>query len=287
MNETEELRYVSEDARVRLEYNRREGFYAMAEDHMHPQHELYYLFQGERSYFIGDRVYPVRSGDLVFVPGGEVHKTFDAGEPGHERIVIYYDDAWFEGRPEEEAELLRSPFREGRRVLAASGPEGMRLERLLHELLRELQERQPGHGLAARRLAEQALLLAARLTRREQSRRQPEPSASPAAERMAAVARCISESYAEPLTLGGLSERFFLSPSHLSRSFKRHMGFAFTEYVALTRIKAAQRLLRETDERITAIAGQVGFDSFPHFEKVFKSIVRMPPRAYRASFRRS
>lgn len=93
----------------------------------------------------------------------------------------------------------------------------------------------------------------------------------------------INESYAEPLSLQGLAERFYVSPYHLSRTFKEATGFTFTDYVNLTRIKEAQRLLRETALSVTEVAAASGFDNFSHFGKTFKNITLLTPRTLTAT----
>ncbi|GIP26527.1 AraC family transcriptional regulator [Paenibacillus sp. J23TS9] len=280
-----ELRYGSAQHPFHLEYNRRKGHFSMATDHIHRHCELYYLFGGERYFFIKDRIYPVRSGDLVFVPSNEVHRTSDTGVPNHERVVLYFNMEYFEQMVEEEAELLLAPFLRSNRVLHLAEADKLRIEQLLYEMLREIQDQSPGYELAVRHAAALTLLFAAREVLHPKHA-SSEEAVSPAAARITEIARFISEHYQEPLTLGSLSERFYLSPSHLSRTFKKYTGFGLIEYIGITRTKEAQRLLRETDERITVISELSGFENFSHFEKVFKSFSRMSPRSYRSGFHR-
>jgi transcriptional regulator GlxA family with amidase domain len=51
----------------------------------------------------------------------------------------------------------------------------------------------------------------------------------------------------------------------------------------LTRVKEAQRLLRESELTVSAVAERVGFDNFSHFGKTFKKISSVSPREYRKS----
>lgn len=285
MNLNRELRYGGPADPFYVEYNRRKGHFSMAVDHMHGHYELYYLFSGERFYFIKDRSYAIQSGDLVLIPSNEVHKTSDTGVPNHERVVLYYDASYFRQFSREEAELLLSPFSGTRPVLRLAAPDRLRIEQLLYGMLREMQDRSTGCDIPIRHAAAELLLFAARRGPAVESEAREEPL-SPTEAKMSEIARYIAAHYREPLTLDSLCSRFFLSPSYLSRTFKKVTGFAFTEYVGVTRIKEAQRLLRETDDRITDIAGEVGFENLSHFEKVFKAFARLSPRGYRAQFRR-
>lgn len=257
----------------------------MTAEHMHGQHELYYLFGGERFYFIKDRAYQVQAGDLVLIPGDELHRTGDTGVPNHERLVVYYADSFFDRLGGEEAELLRSPFAGERRVIRLAVPERLHIERLLYDMLREIQDRPPGCGLPIRHAAAELLLLAARSALGAAEADDAAEAPSPTAAKMTEVAQYIGANFRDPLTLELLSRRFYLSPSYLSRTFKKISGFGIAEYVAVTRIKEAQRLLRESDARITDIGAEAGFDNFSHFERVFKKFARLSPRAYRSQFR--
>ncbi|WP_343044588.1 helix-turn-helix domain-containing protein [Saccharibacillus qingshengii] len=55
----------------------------------------------------------------------------------------------------------------------------------------------------------------------------------------------------------------------------------FAEYVNLTRIREAQRLLRETRHSVTLVSELAGFDNFSHFGKMFKRLSGVSPREYR------
>ena len=59
--------------------------------HHHRSYELYYLVRGEREYFIEDRFYVVREGDLVFIPREVFHRT--AGDGGL-RFLVHFTDSF-------------------------------------------------------------------------------------------------------------------------------------------------------------------------------------------------
>jgi AraC-like DNA-binding protein len=74
----------------------------------------------------------------------------------------------------------------------------------------------------------------------------------------------IDANYAEELSLGMLSERFGLSQSWLSRSFKRAFDVNLTAYVTARRMKAALRLLETSSfegvgSSALELSGEAGF----------------------------
>lgn len=273
------MRYGEPHDLVRAEFDRRSGHFSMLQNHYHAGYELYYLFSGERNYFVKDSAYRVSAGDLVLIDSNAVHKSTDSGIPDHERVVLYFSPAYFDGYPPEERELLRTPFTRRNALVSLNLQEKLRAEELLLSLLRELHERPAGYRLHIRHMAGELLLLAARASGRSDTLPRPEPT--PVRRKVAEIVRHINRHFAEPLELDELARRFYISRSHLSRTFKEVTGFGFAEYVNLTRIREAQRLLRETRHSVTLVSELAGFDNFSHFGKMFKRLSGVSPREYR------
>jgi AraC family transcriptional regulator, regulatory protein of adaptative response / methylphosphotriester-DNA alkyltransferase methyltransferase len=91
----------------------------------------------------------------------------------------------------------------------------------------------------------------------------------------------IENQYQEPITLATLAHMFHISPYHLHRTFKRIVGTTPAEYLRTVRMKAAKRMLEETDKSIAEIAITVGFPNAAHFSTVFQRHYGMVPSAYR------
>ena len=85
----------------------------------------------------------------------------------------------------------------------------------------------------------------------------------------------------ESVSLEELAQRFFMSRSYLTRSFRNVTGFSVVEYMTYIRIQKAQQLLREADRSITEIADLCGFGNITYFEKVFKTTTGHTPVQYR------
>ncbi|MBB6733786.1 helix-turn-helix transcriptional regulator [Cohnella zeiphila] len=267
-----------------MEYVRRTEPYTMQIDHFHPFYEIYYLLSGSRIYFVQDRTYTVEAGDLVFISPNVLHKTLQSRDPGHERFVIHFDDAYAGQQFGGHAKLLLEPFRQASPVLRLPPAEQRTADRIVRRAIDEIRLKPPGYELVPPRALTDLLLLAGRYVR-DFPLSAAEDDRSPKIAKISDVVRHINGHYGEPLKLGELAERFYVSPYHLSRTFKEVTGFTFSDYIALTRIKEAQRLLRDTDRSVADIAIATGFDNFSHFGKTFKKIARRSPRDFRRESR--
>ena len=78
-----------------------------------------------------------------------------------------------------------------------------------------------------------------------------------------------------------LAELSGYSPSAFSRVFHRQTGMTFTAYVNGMRINRACRLLTTSDQPITDICFEAGFNNVSNFNRQFLSQTAMTPRAYR------
>ncbi len=62
---------------------------------------------------------------------------------------------------------------------------------------------------------------------------------------------------------------------------KERYSYSFKEYINKIRIEEAKRLLSSSDRRISEIAYSVGYNSAPHFNRLFKELVGKSPREHR------
>ena len=92
---------------------------------------------------------------------------------------------------------------------------------------------------------------------------------------------CMSDRYAEPLTLESVAQEVGLSTSYFSTLFHQVVGVSFREHLCRIRVEESKQMLLNTDDSLTDIALSVGFADQSYFCKVFKRIVGMTPGKYR------
>ena len=76
-----------------------------------------------------------------------------------------------------------------------------------------------------------------------------------------------------------------VSPEHLARLAKTHLGTTFLTHLTNQRLGEARRLLAESDEPVNRIAARCGFASIEHFQRTFKRVCGTSPGAWRTEIR--
>lgn len=102
---------------------------------------------------------------------------------------------------------------------------------------------------------------------------------------MAELINYIEKNYFEDITLESLSQQFKINRYKLSRQFKIHTGINMVKYINKVRISHSKEMLANTNQKITNIAGKIGFNNTTHFNRVFKEEVGYSPSEYRTKYR--
>jgi len=283
MDKTASLQSNS-DFSIHISHSKKQGYFTMRSNHYHDHYEIYYLLDGERNYFIKDKIYSVKKGDLVFINKYDIHKTIDGAVPRHERLLINFKEEFLDINSEEERKILLYCFKTGRPIIRLNESDQTFVKNLISQMLKEQLTEGPGYLVMLKTYLLQLLVFVYRLT--EQKNKLSADFADINAnntihKRISEIVQYINGHYNEPLSLSGVADIFYISPYYLSRLFKEVTGFNFIEYINLVRVREAQKLLRKSNAKIIEIAQMVGFGSVAHFGRVFKSITSLSPSSYR------
>ena len=88
----------------------------------------------------------------------------------------------------------------------------------------------------------------------------------------------INSHSAELTELESVAEIAQLSSRQLAKSIKQMTGMSYNQYLHFTRARKALSLLLYTDQSITDIAFQVGYQDSNYFSTKFKQLLKMTPR---------
>ena len=83
--------------------------------------------------------------------------------------------------------------------------------------------------------------------------------------------------YMDDINIKTLSDRFYLSASHISHIFKNKMGVTPGKYLEDIRLKQAEQLIRNTDLLISDIAELTGYSDGNYFAKCFRKKYQISP----------
>lgn len=271
---------------ITVEHMLRPADYQMQRNHVHPEYELNLLMHGKRQLVFDNRSYIIDEGTLVLVDSNRIHMTNAVEEDPnayYERIILYISKEKMEEYDRIFPELeMGSFFRQNDGIYVLSPEERQRTMHMFETVKQELDSEQE----KSRILIDLTIIgflinfwrskrPAAYLVRGQD--RQKKGRSSLAHE----VSEYILAHFCEQLRLEDLAERFCVSESYLSRTFKDIIGVGITEYINILRIRKSQELLEDSKMSVAEIAQTVGFESTSYFGRVFQKHLALSPSQYR------
>lgn len=248
------------------------GYYSPLQgDHSHVFYEIFYISSGECSFLLKDTVYRLTRGDLIFITPGELHHSlYNDGDTCEIVNVLFKGE-----------HVIIDSF-ENPRSFMGSIPD-LYLDDF-HSLLSKMFSEYAridnySDNFMKCYLSELLLLLMRHSVMNEED---PEMLNSKDADILLAT-KYIYKNFRLPLTLEEVSAVSSLSPTYFSKKFKLTTGMGFKEYLNFVRLKHAQAALLTTNNTITDIALEYGFNDSNYFKDLFKKVYGKSPREYRKS----
>lgn len=264
---------------IYIERRVRTPSFAMSYEHMHNFCEIFYLRTGSCVYNLNNKLYHLSAGEMFVVKPGDPHSTCYEGSSDCERTVIYCDlnalpPFLFKSYPDLKEKFSQS----GKIVMVKNGR--TRVERLLTAMLQE--NRFPDE-YTFDFLHLQTLQLFLTIHREGIF---VYNQASDACDKASTsdidnATKYIADNYAMDISLEDVAKEICLSPTYLSKKFKKVTGLTFKEYINYIRLKNACQMLITTDDSITEIAACCGFNSSNYFKDCFRKVTGVSPKAYR------
>lgn len=256
--------------------------------HHHPEFEITLVKRGGTERWVGDKLTPLKQGDLILLGSDLPHDFRNDHAPGRrlrkvEAIVVQFmphllGADWLQHpsmRPVRElfqrAQLgldVRGAARRRatRQVMQISKAKGLRRVVLLLELLDDLARSKDLREIASPGF--HAAIGAA------------------SSDRLGTVLAYIEEHLTEPIYVPVLAAMAGLSESAFSRLFKSCTNRTVPQYVNELRIARACRLLAETDQTVSQIADACGYPTPAHFQRQFHRHQNRSPLVYRLAVRK-
>ncbi len=93
----------------------------------------------------------------------------------------------------------------------------------------------------------------------------------------------IEQNYRRDISRAEVAGYVHITPNYLSKLFCREVGMSLREYINICRIHEAWKQLAETDEPISRIALDVGFENISYFSTVFRRHCGVSPVEWRSA----
>lgn len=255
----------------------------MRDMHFHPEFEIYYMFNGERYYFIENKTYHIRKGSLVLINSMHIHKTSGVlGGNFHDRFLIELNAEPFSTFFQNISGIsLAEFFLKYSCVLELDEQTQVWIERRFNDIMEEAEKRHDNYPIFIMMKITEILLY----VRRFHSERMIPPNLSTSHKTkhkmINDIATFITQDEAKVRSLDEICNRFYISKSYLCRIFKEVTGITVQDYINIHSIKKAQQLLEQTDTDIAEISESLGYNSVTYFGRVFKKYTETTPLKYR------
>ena len=98
--------------------------------------------------------------------------------------------------------------------------------------------------------------------------------------------RYISSNINQPVSVDDVADSVGRSRSHISRRFKKELGFNLSDYIMRRKLEEGKSLLAYSDKSLSEISEYLCFSSQSYFQNVFKKKYGVTPMEYRKANRR-
>ena len=244
--------------------------------HFHNAYEMLFIREGEGTVMVSAKEYKVGANTLMFFSNLEEHVTRIERLP-FRRYFVKLD-------PDQLNRQMNTPWQLS---IFKNRPEGFihyvkvdryadEIDALFRMLMAEEEEREEYANEMVVAILRQILILTYRCA--------PDRFAAATREEQLSCAqmqRWIETHFTEDIQIKDITENFFISSSHFSRTFKKATGYTPKQYLMLNRITYAKELLVHSDLSVGEVAHRSGFMDESNFIRYFKRELGTTPNKYR------
>lgn len=253
--------------------------------HFHPEIELNYVVSSAGMRFIGHSIERFSGGEIVLLGSNLPHywkNDATASELEAEAIVVRFS-------PQLAGEAFwKLPETKPIQQLLNRAAAGLKLlDSLQADIARQLHQLTERKGLAQFTAllhildqiahSEAVAVISPGYVPHQQVTRQNE--------RLSRVIGHLMQQVGAPVSLPDIAELANMNPAAFCRYFKSQMGQTLTQFVTDLRIRYACDLLTRTDESITLVSEQAGFENISYFVQSFRKKQGITPARFRQQVR--
>lgn len=242
--------------------------------HWHASVEVIRVISGRLSVNLDDQALEAQDGDILFVNSEVIH-----GATPHDCIYqcLVFNPAFLKSGNDGCNVFLDNLLSQNTHLPARIEDET--LKNILIALMTEMDERTEGFAFKVLGLAAQ--FFGTVQEKNYFARQSYEEKDTQKIHRLKKVLKYIRDNFASEITLDDMAREADLSTKYFCSFFKSMTGTTPVKYLLTYRIERAARKLLGTDESITQIAYNCGFNDLSYFIKTFKEVKKITPKNYR------
>lgn len=244
--------------------------------HYHPEYELTYIVRGSGYRIVGNSHEHFSAGDLVLLGSNLPHTWWGKQEDGSpsEAIVIQFSNAFIEP-------FLQLQESQSIKELLTKASRGLRWDndQMLFHSIEELGDQTEFNRILS------LLSILQTLSQKESTQLASDSYHNVISKkfetRINKVCTYIQNHYSEPISLKQVSDLVFMTESNFCKFFKKATSTTFSDYLNDLRINEACQLLLSSEDNVSKIAHDCGFESLSYFNRVFLRKMNLTPSVFR------
>lgn len=245
--------------------------------HYHDFNKILILLNGDVTYNIEGRSYPLQSNDIIFVNAGEVHKPIINSESPYERIIIYVSTDFLDSYHKNNADLntcFKEAHRKQSHVLRMKSFQSSRLNFCISRMEASLRDSSFANEIYQEILFIEFMI---ELNRASLYDDISYISNSSSNKTVLSVIEYLNTHLTEDINIDHLAEHFFLSRYYLMHTFKEETGYSIGNYLATKRLLLAKEMIAD-GKPITEVCYACGYKNYSTFSRAYKKNFGKSPR---------
>ena len=261
--------------------------------HIHTYYEIVYATGGDIQFQFGEEVCQLHEYDIIIVYPNTAHgttlpKQANDDIPVSQHVVKFSPTFLYPMNPvptDIQHLLLPLQFEGTHAILRHGTPMHREIFRLLTQIHQEAQDKEPGYEIALR--AHFSMIYTHLIRRMAVQEELQEIPSEAGKENSALIYRALTyveEHYQEPISMQQVAQECNVNYYHFSRLFQQYTHQGFRDYIVNFRINKARKMLLQTNDSVTSIAIECGFETISYFIKKFQAVTGMTPKNFRKQF---